>query len=249
MKQILLVFIMLIAFSTPALAQKSAYESMHDSEQKSAPNTQNNEKRDMRVGVNLAGNIAMKTYTDWGRYITAETPGFGGGVGAYFNIAIAKRFNFQAEVNYDILRHGNGTITPNGEMFDLISIKQYINVPMLFQYKSPNSMFFLNFGPELRFLLYETTKGKCRGYFYHLDLERNYHYYEDNNTSYYKPVVLAFNVGVGMQVPVTKRLDFVWETRFAFDITSSVRSKPLTFLGYGNNMYSLTLRAGVAYKF
>lgn len=209
-------------------------------------------ERPMRVGAALSGNVTTLLGKDvYNIFNWVYRPKIGYGAELYFNAPFAKHFNFQIELGYQALQVGLNQVIhlPGGGpgLGKATSWAQYISVPMLFQYL-PNSkgMFFVNFGPELKFCV---ANKEDDGYPTRNDWDSKFERYDTGDIMYRtNRVVLAFNVGVGMHVPIAERWDFVWETRFAFDITNP-RKKSEPFFVAGANTLVLSLHAGVVYRF
>lgn len=212
------------------------------------------ERSEVALGVNLTGNITAYTHETNGASTEQFKPNVGYGAGLFVAIPVADRFNIQAEVQYDALR---ATLNPTPRNIPFrsdraYSKREYITVPVMLQYEfGKRHKFFVNFGPALKFNLSSL---------YRLEYDDQYfseftdpahlipaHTETTNNRDDEHRIVVALVAGIGMKIPMAKKVDFIWEARISGDI-SRVRNPNIIYLN-GTQAINLALRVGVAYKF
>lgn len=202
------------------------------------------------LGINVVGNYTGYAYGDHGQ---ATRPRVGYGAGLSVTVAITSRINIETGLQYDAFNSKVDVVMDPFSPAKTYGQKECITLPVLFQYEfGPKEMFFVNVGPALKFNLSHRQRMEFGdNYVLNPGGEHNQGFipaftstsdigYRERN------VTLALIAGVGMKVPLVRKLDFVWEARFTGDITN-VNNPDITSDQF--RLLNVSLKAGLAYRF
>lgn len=204
------------------------------------------------IGVNVAGNYAGYIYNKEHQGDTPKSK-IGYSAGLSVVVALTSRINIETGLQYDAFNYGVNIVMDPYSPAKTYGKKDYLTLPILFQYEfGPKQMFYVNVGPVVEFNLSHRQRMEFGdnyvanpqgGLSDHLVPAHS----STTDLSYKEhKVVLAMAVGVGMKVPLVKKLDFVWEARFTGDLTNvNNPSETIEQLRLLNFM----LKAGLAYRF